>query len=250
MASLIKIFKDEYPGHTLVLDAGDQFQGGVESSPLISQGKIMNDFYDAIGLQGQAIGNHEFDFGPDFLLPFYNSKQDQSIVLGANLRSERNQAEFLPKQKLSHIYTFPSGIKIGVIGLSTINTPSTTNAFKNHLFPDYKFLPYKEIVVNQSKALKKAGANAVLILGHVGNDCTIGNKYGKWTKSTEQPPCGIDNDEITKLIHDLPDGTIDGVIQGHRHKFAHHFIKGRHEITQVFPILEPSTEEPTSTSST
>lgn len=58
MASLIKIIKDQYPQHTLILDAGDQFQGGIESSPLISQGKIMNDFYDAIGLQGQAIGNH------------------------------------------------------------------------------------------------------------------------------------------------------------------------------------------------
>lgn len=47
----------------------------------------MNDFYDAIGLKGQAIGNHEFDFGPDFLLPFYSSKE--STVLAANLRSER-----------------------------------------------------------------------------------------------------------------------------------------------------------------
>ena len=50
----------------------------------------MNDFYDAIGLQGQAIGNHEFDFGPDFLDPYYDSKQ--SHVLGANLRSERGQS--------------------------------------------------------------------------------------------------------------------------------------------------------------
>ncbi len=50
MASLINIIQEEYPGHTLLLDAGDQFQGGIESSPLISSGKIMNDFYDAIGL--------------------------------------------------------------------------------------------------------------------------------------------------------------------------------------------------------
>lgn len=74
MAGLINIIQDEYPGHTLVLDAGDQFQGGIESSPLISHGKIMNDFYDAIGLHAQSIGNHEFDFGPDFLLPYYQSK--------------------------------------------------------------------------------------------------------------------------------------------------------------------------------
>jgi 5'-nucleotidase len=74
MASLISVIQEEYPGNTLVLDAGDQFQGGIESSPMISSGKIMNDFYDAIGLKGQAVGNHEFDFGPDFLLPYYSSK--------------------------------------------------------------------------------------------------------------------------------------------------------------------------------
>ena len=31
---------------------------------------------------------------------------------------------------------------------------------------------------------------------------------------------------MSKLINDLPEGTIDGVVQGHRHKFSHHFIKG------------------------
>ena len=85
MAAQINIIKDQYPNHTLILDAGDQFQGGIQSSPLISHGKIMNDFYDAIGLQGQAIGNHEFDFGPDFLNPYYETKE--SPVLAANLRS-------------------------------------------------------------------------------------------------------------------------------------------------------------------
>lgn len=58
MANLINIIKEENPGNTLILDAGDQFQGGVESSPLISHGKIMNDFYEAIGLHAQSIGNH------------------------------------------------------------------------------------------------------------------------------------------------------------------------------------------------
>lgn len=29
MGGLIDIIKSEYPGHTLVLDAGDQFQGGI-----------------------------------------------------------------------------------------------------------------------------------------------------------------------------------------------------------------------------
>ena len=87
-------------------------------------------------------------------------------------------------------------------------------------------MPYKEIVIEESKKLKKAKADAVLILAHVGNDCNITNKYGFWTKDTIQEPCGVDSDEITLLINALPTGTIDGVIQGHRHKFAHHYIKG------------------------
>jgi UDP-2,3-diacylglucosamine pyrophosphatase LpxH len=28
------------------------------------------------------------------------------------------------------------------------------------------------------------------------------------------------------LISKLPAGTVDGVVQGHRHKFAHHFLNG------------------------
>lgn len=31
---------------------------------------------------------------------------------------------------------------------------------------------------------------------------------------------------MSKLINSLPNGTIDAVVQGHRHKFSHHFIKG------------------------
>jgi 2',3'-cyclic-nucleotide 2'-phosphodiesterase (5'-nucleotidase family) len=87
MGSMIDIIKSEYPGHTLFLDSGDQFQGGIESSPMISSGKIMNDFYAALEVDGSAIGNHEFDFGPNFLLPYMGSKTSDSLA--ANLRSEK-----------------------------------------------------------------------------------------------------------------------------------------------------------------
>lgn len=146
--------------------------------------------------------------------------------MAANLRSEKGVSEFLPQQRISQIYEFKSGIRIGVIGLTTIFTPDTTNAFKQKLFPEYKFLNYTDIVITESKKLKKNGANAVLIVAHVGNDCTVGNKYGKWTVDTKQEECGV-QDEISKLIDSLPDGTVDGVLQGHRHKFAHHFYKGK-----------------------
>ena len=30
---------------------------------------------------------------------------------------------------------------------------------------------------------------------------------------------------MTSLLTSLPQGTVDGVIQGHRHSFVHHYIK-------------------------
>lgn len=38
MTSMIDTIRQEHPGNFLYLDAGDQFQGAIESSPLISSG--------------------------------------------------------------------------------------------------------------------------------------------------------------------------------------------------------------------
>jgi len=38
MAQMIETLRTEYGGNLLYLDAGDQFQGGIESSSLVSSG--------------------------------------------------------------------------------------------------------------------------------------------------------------------------------------------------------------------
>ena len=68
--------------------------------------------------------------------------------LAANLRSENGELNFLEKQKSSELFDFPNGIKIGVIGLSTLETPDTTAGFSGGKFPSYRFLDYKEIVMD------------------------------------------------------------------------------------------------------
>lgn len=45
----------------------------------------MNDFYASLDLDGSAIGNHEFDFGPGFLFPFMDGKNAPNLA--ANIRS-------------------------------------------------------------------------------------------------------------------------------------------------------------------
>ena len=63
-------------------------------------------------------------------------------------------------------------------------------------------------------------------MSHVGNDCNADNTYGVWKPETYQSSSCLKDDEISQLLDQIPVGTIDGIIQGHRHKFSHHFIKG------------------------
>ena len=63
-------------------------------------------------------------------------------------------------------------------------------------------------MIAESQKLKKAGADAILVLGHIGNPCNITNKYGNWTADTDQPKCIVREepikgyeDEVTKLIN-------------------------------------------------
>src|SRR5207237_7198674 len=49
-------------GAVLLLDAGDMFQGTLESN--IGEGAAVVAAYNVLGYAAAAIGNHEFDFGP------------------------------------------------------------------------------------------------------------------------------------------------------------------------------------------
>jgi 5'-nucleotidase len=49
-------------GAVVLLDAGDMFQGTLESN--LAEGAPVVRAYNALGYSAAAIGNHEFDFGP------------------------------------------------------------------------------------------------------------------------------------------------------------------------------------------
>ena len=55
----------------------------------------------------------------------------------------------MPRQKSTELLDLGE-VKIGVIGLTTLETPTSSKGFTNHLFPDYQFLPYKEVVIEKS----------------------------------------------------------------------------------------------------
>ena len=76
-------------GAVILLDAGDMFQGTLESN--LFEGAPVVEAYNVLGYNAAAIGNHEFDFGPSGPAPSPTRPDDDAQ--GA-LKARAAQAHF------------------------------------------------------------------------------------------------------------------------------------------------------------
>ncbi len=126
-------------GHGVVeVYAGDSFLAGAEFSASLNSGAPgSRTFYDAlalsrIGYDAFALGNHEFDFGPDVLAEFIGDAQttNPALYLSSNL-DFTNEADMLAQVNAGNVarstvveVPTESGIKkVGIIGATTDNLP-------------------------------------------------------------------------------------------------------------------------------
>ena len=232
MGKYASIMAKEWGDRLLYFDAGDQFQGGLEGSFTIDDNNIMMDFFNALKVNKSVLGNHEFDFGLDFLNKYMGKAKFDWIIDNIKNKTSGKYVTF-NNQKKSMIINVTDGdmtIRLGIIGLATKETPASTNT---HI-EDLIFEDYAKIVNEESKKLKENGANAVIVLGHIGLYCRNDPFEKKLTyrlrdKDFDQKGCR-NIDEAYKLLHDLKPGTIDLLISGHKHDVTHHWING-------FPVM-------------
>ena len=78
LAKYINIMSKIWGKRLLYFDSGDQFQGGIEG--YISQGKIIMDYFNEIDVKKSVIGNHEFDYGMEFLKKYMNLSKFDWII--------------------------------------------------------------------------------------------------------------------------------------------------------------------------
>jgi len=145
-------------GHFLILGGGDMWTG-----PAIStwfRGESMIDVLNAMGYGGAAIGNHEFDFQVTGL----NERREQADFpfLSANIRL-RSTGE-IPDFAVPYTVINVNGVRVGMIGLSAMNTPST-------VFPDYvadlEFTDYETALRETVPRAREAGAELLVVVGHI-----------------------------------------------------------------------------------
>ena len=211
----------------VLLDAGDMFQGTLESN--LVEGKSVVEAYDQLGYAAVAVGNHEYDFGPagERTVPI-EPRDDPRGALKARAAEASfpflaaNLIDGFARERASWPNLHPSvlieraGVRIGVIGLSTMDTPRTTNA-RN--FEGLLMAPLVESIEKQAAALRKRGAHLVLVTAHAGGRCA------KFDDPRDLSSCDPAQ-EIFEAARALRPGTVDAIVAGHTHAGIAHEVNG------------------------
>jgi len=170
---LIKKAKAELPdGNTIVLDAGDFLfdftteyifstnQDAIQ--PILQAMKYVG--YDAI-----TLGNHEFDYGYDYILKQLDGSGLRDITVVSNVTDARTgEHPFLENMLITRKLKTTSGkeveVKIGIMGHTIPHLTGKTHSYAG-------ILTGEDIVENakkQAKKLKEMGADIIISLSHTG----------------------------------------------------------------------------------
>lgn len=103
--------------NTLLIDGGDTIQGSPFTTYLHDESKspdIMADVMNTLGYDYVTLGNHDFNYGYDYLTGYLDRLD--ATVLCANVSDDSDQSGLI---KDFAIHTMPNGMKLGLIGITT-----------------------------------------------------------------------------------------------------------------------------------
>ena len=144
-------------GDVVVLDAGDQYQGSLFYTTY--KGKDVVEFMNAIGYDAMAVGNHEFDDGPEGLTVLTDGVSFP--VVSGNL--DLSQSNLL-KDKVQDVAVLQVGDqKIGIVSALATDTPETSSPGPNVIFQDDI-----DSLTADVQELSDQGIDKIIALTHVG----------------------------------------------------------------------------------
>jgi 2',3'-cyclic-nucleotide 2'-phosphodiesterase/3'-nucleotidase/5'-nucleotidase len=185
------------------LDGGDIMQGSTASNA--AYGRPMIEIFNRLGADAAAVGNHEFDWGLDTLRA--RVREARFPILAANVRRADGAAlPWLPGDTLIE----RAGLRIGLIGLTTPDTPTRTKPWG---VEDLRFLDLAPVVDERARALRARGADIVIVLGHIAARCG---------PQGDSPSC---TGYAIGMAEHLTQ-RIDAIVSGDSHTLVHGFAHG------------------------
>jgi 5'-nucleotidase/UDP-sugar diphosphatase len=179
----------------LILSGGDNWVGPAVST--WHKGESTVEVMNAIGYDAVAVGNHEFDFGMEVFGD--RIAQAEFPYLSANMRYRSTGQVPVDLGILPYTIIKLDDLNIGIIGLTTVQTPAVTNP---EYISDFEFLPYRETLEEFIPLMRQEGAGAILVIAHI---CS---------------------DELTRLAWQLKSQDIIFMGGGHCHEFFTRRIAG------------------------
>lgn len=212
-------------GAVLLIDAGDMWQGTLESN--LSEGASIVEAYNSLGYTAAALGNHEFDYGPAGPTPIPQSATDDPQ--GA-LKQRAVEADFpflaanLIDQSTGEPVQWPNvqptvlinveGIKVGIIGVMTKRALATSIAANT---VGLSIAPLAKTIEKEAQALRKSGATIIIVSAHAGGQCS------EFEDPTDTSSCNLTS-EIFTVANSLPNGLVDHIFAGHTHRGLAHIV--------------------------
>lgn len=183
------------------VDGGDQWQGTAASS--LNLGRPVTAFLNRNGLNVGALGNHEFDWSVDSMRA--RLRDNGFPVLAANMRwRDGRDVDWMPDDTVLAIGTH----RVGVIGVISTETGRSVRA--SYVAP-FTFVDPAPIVAERAQRLRERGADAVVVVGHIGAFC-----------DRALTTC---TGELVDMAKALPRG-VDAIVGGHSHRGAATVVNG------------------------
>ncbi|GMA17157.1 multifunctional 2',3'-cyclic-nucleotide 2'-phosphodiesterase/5'-nucleotidase/3'-nucleotidase (plasmid) [Deinococcus metallilatus] len=154
--ALVRKYAAQDP-NPLVLSGGDTFQGTLFYN--VYQGLADVLFMNLQGYQAMAVGNHEFDNGPEALARFAQKAQFPLLAANLDVSQEARLKDLIKPYAVLNV----AGQKVGVIGAVTPDLPLISSPGDN-----VKMLELMQSLRGSVQALQAQGINKIILLSHLG----------------------------------------------------------------------------------
>nr|ACE75062.1 putative 5' nucleotidase [Glyptapanteles flavicoxis] len=157
IASKVREINETSTSPVLFLNAGDNFFGTPWFD--IHREKIVLDMMNLLKPDAMSLGNHEFEHGPQKLVPFINNVN--APVLCCNLDMSK-EPELQNSKLLPYVELSVGGHRVGIIGYLTRETMDVAQV------DNVKVLDEIDCLRKNVKELKDKGVDIIIGLGHSG----------------------------------------------------------------------------------
>ncbi|MBQ7362858.1 MAG: bifunctional metallophosphatase/5'-nucleotidase [Clostridia bacterium] len=190
----------ETDDYAVILSTGDMWQGSAESN--LTGGAIMTEWMNELGFAAMTLGNHEFDWGEDFIRENLSIAEFPFLAINVYDNSTNKLADYCTPSVLIEL----GGVEIGVIGA----IGDCYSSISSDMVEGVHFKTGDELsalVSAEAERLEGLGADFIIYSIHDGH---TSNSTGTKTVRTSS---------LSAYYQSKLSSSVDMVFEAHTHKY-------------------------------